>query len=79
MHTLDTENFDVTHCWLTGPYNPYPGYVSFRRWTFFVGRRSFFLWQPTIIGSQCQLVLSHWLLSFLQTNDLSKFWLGHSS
>ena len=28
-----------------------------------------FLWQPTIIGSHCQLVLSHWLPSVLQTED----------
>ena len=30
---------------------------------------SYYLWQPTIIGSQCQLVHSDWLLSVLQTKD----------
>ena len=56
-----------------------PAKICVGRWSFFVGRRFFFLWQPTIIGSQCQLVLSHWLPSVLQTNNLSRFWLGHSS
>ena len=35
----------------------------------FVGHRSFFLWEPTIIGSQSKLALSDWLLSVLQTED----------
>ena len=34
-----------------------------------MGSWSYYLWQPTIIGSQCQLVHSDWLPSVLQTED----------
>ena len=37
--------------------------------SFFVGPRSCYLWQPTIIGSQFLLVHSDWLPSVLQTED----------
>ena len=67
-------------------FNPYfainwndPAKICVGCWSFFVGRRSFFLWQPMVIVSRCQLVLSHWLPSVLQNNDLSRFWLGRIS
>ena len=43
----------------------------------FFDRRSFFLWQPTINGSRCQLALCHWLPLVLQTDDQCRFWLYH--
>ena len=67
-------------------FNPYfainwndPAKICVGCWSFFVGHRSFFLWQPMVIVSRCQLVLSHWLPSVLHANDLSRFWLGHIS
>ena len=43
------------------------------RRSFFIGPRSYYLWQPTIIGSQCQLVHSDWLPLVLQTEDRQRW------